>query len=201
MPGAVGLPGAVMRHYIYRDLGAILLLAIDAEDDADADRKFRMFRGYSPKDSQYIYFESCPCVSDVAGLPCALPHNVGDRTLIVDRLNNPINHAPKRLPQVKLFPGVTIREFHSQCFYCGIKLGKKGPSMRTEDHLTPRSRGGRNANNKVPACHQCNQLKGHLKLEEYRVLVAYRNGLIPIEILQQIKFKGEEMTGQYGDVE
>lgn len=35
-----------------------------------------------------------------------------------------------------------------------------------------------------------------MKLEEYRVLVAYRNGLIPLDILEKVKFKGEEL-GQF----
>lgn len=190
-----------MKHYIYRDLGAILLLAVDAEDDADADKKFAQFRGYNPNDSRCVYKESKDCDSGVPGLPCAYPHSVGDKQMLVDR-SRAIGLRPKKLPQIQLFPGVEPRDFHVACFYCGVMLRKtKGPDMATKDHVNPLSRGGKGLANKVPACHACNQLKGNLRLEEYRVLVAYRNGLIPIEILQQVKFKGEELTAQFSKEE
>jgi 5-methylcytosine-specific restriction endonuclease McrA len=77
-----------------------------------------------------------------------------------------------------------------QCFYCGIvttnppKLRKKEKftfpaTSLTWDHVVPKCRGGRYLrNNKVPACQGCNIDKGGLTQEEYRVVIAFRNGLV-----------------------
>jgi 5-methylcytosine-specific restriction endonuclease McrA len=63
-----------------------------------------------------------------------------------------------------------------QCYYCGRKLTKKEYS---EDHVVPRCKGGSDKPyNKVPSCKKCNVEKGCLSLEEYRVVIAYRRGLL-----------------------
>ncbi len=61
----------------------------------------------------------------------------------------------------------------SVCAYCKCKLDEYS---RTVDHLFPKSRGGKlSNNNKVPACGDCNKLKGSMDIEEFgRAL----NGLI-----------------------
>ena len=52
-----------------------------------------------------------------------------------------------------------------RCWYCGADLA----GALTLDHVTPRSRGGRNALfNIVPSCGPCNGAKGLRTLEEYR---------------------------------
>ncbi len=71
------------------------------------------------------------------------------------------------------------------CFYCGCSVRKwkqkmyavQPPDMLTEDHVVPKSRGGKVT---VTACHQCNQDKYNLSLEEYRVVRAFRAGLLPV---------------------
>lgn len=76
-----------------------------------------------------------------------------------------------------------------RCFYCGVVLTPivterhvtNPPTMKTLDHLVPKSRGGeprRDSANVVKACFGCNNDKASLTVDEYRVVVAYRNGLI-----------------------
>jgi len=62
------------------------------------------------------------------------------------------------------------------CFYCG----KDFSDDKTQDHVLPLSRRGSSSKrNLVDACLKCNQLKGILNLEEFRLVVAYRKKLIP----------------------
>jgi len=71
------------------------------------------------------------------------------------------------------------------CFYCSkllIKFASKKhrvvpPNARSKDHLTPICRGGRDSK-KVTCCEECNNDKARLTLEEYRVVVAFRKGMI-----------------------
>jgi 5-methylcytosine-specific restriction endonuclease McrA len=63
-----------------------------------------------------------------------------------------------------------------RCYYCGEVLtegvgeGQRAPpTMRTRDHLIPRSRGGpTHPLNLVHACAGCNARKANRTLEEYR---------------------------------
>ena len=92
------------------------------------------------------------------------------------------------------------------CFYCGEPMqrpnrrGVRHSKLeRTEDHVIPKSRGGRRTAfwllgaesstiNNIVLCHRkCNEDKGDRTLEEYRVIVAERKG-IPAE---QFIFPGE----------
>lgn len=83
---------------------------------------------------------------------------------------------------------------NSYCFYCGrpLRYWKQvsgvtpPPEMKTEDHVTPRCRGGTKT---VTACRACNQDKFHLSLDEYRVLRAFRAGLLPVP---DYKFAAEQ---------
>lgn len=57
------------------------------------------------------------------------------------------------------------------CYWCGVKLTKKGTKLATsatKDHLIPVSRGGGNGPNKVPCCRRCNIKKGSRTAEEFR---------------------------------
>jgi 5-methylcytosine-specific restriction endonuclease McrA len=64
----------------------------------------------------------------------------------------------------------------AECFFCGKPISRKN---KTRDHLLPTSRNGSNSpKNIVDACKPCNNLKGCLDLEEFRLVVAYRKGLI-----------------------
>lgn len=74
-----------------------------------------------------------------------------------------------------------------KCFYCGIDttppFNKRKVTQPTTtltwDHQIPKCRGGKYLpHNQVPACQQCNVDKGGLTAEEYRVVIAFRNGLI-----------------------
>jgi 5-methylcytosine-specific restriction endonuclease McrA len=64
----------------------------------------------------------------------------------------------------------------SECFYCDKVLSRK---LKTRDHVLPKSRhGSSQPNNMVDACRKCNQLKGSLTLEEFRLVIAYQKGLV-----------------------
>ena len=180
-----------MKHFIYRDNanGGRIALACDAEDILAADRLFELHFARKPSQNIGVSVQETVQIDGV----CVLPHSVGEKYLIKlapDRKPkaHKIKLDPSRIPSVRLFTSTTPVHFYNHCFYCGKLMTKE---IRTKDHVTPRSQGGRL---KVPCCKQCNMLKGQLKLEEYRVLVAYRNGLIPLDILQQVKFKGEELA-------
>jgi 5-methylcytosine-specific restriction endonuclease McrA len=87
----------------------------------------------------------------------------------------------------------------AECFYCGQPLYRasrntdlKRRPLLTMDHVIPRSRAkGRGQPDvyTVPCCEGCNNEKGALTLEEYRVLKAFRYGYI-----QEVnwKFSGED---------
>ena len=52
-----------------------------------------------------------------------------------------------------------------QCAYCGLNLK---PERQTIDHVIPRCRGGKDIpENRVVACHECNQAKGARTPEEW----------------------------------
>jgi hypothetical protein len=73
-----------------------------------------------------------------------------------------------------------------RCFYCDKQLSRQ---KKTRDHLTPKSRNGSNApRNIVDACRDCNVLKGCLTLEEFRVVIAFRFGIVT---KPRFKFPGE----------
>ncbi len=56
-----------------------------------------------------------------------------------------------------------------QCHYCGSVLPK---DKMTEDHKTPKSKGGkRNRDNLVPACNSCNNKKDDMDYEDYIALI------------------------------
>lgn len=182
-----------MKHFIYRDRnnGGKIVLATDAEDILEADKRFSYHFGDIPRAGITVEVHECVCHS--SGI-CVLPHSVGDKHLIKlapDKKPKAPKLDPPRIPTIRLVlpPHVSHKEFAHSCYYCGKDITAR--KLRTKDHVTPKSRGGRMT---CPCCHECNQLKGNLKFEEYRCIVAFRNGLIPLEILQQIKFKGEEMV-------
>jgi 5-methylcytosine-specific restriction endonuclease McrA len=81
-----------------------------------------------------------------------------------------------------------------RCFFCDKQLSRQ---KKTRDHLIPKSRNGSNArSNIVDACRDCNNLKGCLTLEEFRVVIAYRFGLVP---KPKFKFPGELRKKQADD--
>jgi 5-methylcytosine-specific restriction endonuclease McrA len=73
-------------------------------------------------------------------------------------------------------------ETQGVCFYCGNALGGVSNARqrkRTRDHLQPIARGGSSTTaNLVWCCVDCNGEKGNLTLEEYRLIVAHREGVI-----------------------
>ena len=95
---------------------------------------------------------------------------------------------------------MTRKKATNPCFYCGrtcrsrpsrpSRKGNRPGDACTTDHLTPRSRGGTNdPDNVVLACRQCNEDKGDLDLEEFRLVLAYQRGLI--EATDALRFPGE----------
>lgn len=84
---------------------------------------------------------------------------------------------------------------YPDCFYCGTTLQKtKGKTARsnghTFDHVIPRCAGGTEL---VHSCYKCNQEKGRLTLQEYRLLVMYRRGLIRKDTIENgFLFWGEK---------
>lgn len=61
------------------------------------------------------------------------------------------------------------------CFFCGLDVLI---TKITKDHLLPKSRGGGGGANLVGCCQPCNSDKGSLTLEEYRLVIAFRKGMI-----------------------
>ena len=62
------------------------------------------------------------------------------------------------------------------CAYCKCSIDEYSA---TSDHLYPKSRGGILSNkNKVPACGECNKLKGSMNIDEFHRAL---NGLIYYE--------------------
>lgn len=73
------------------------------------------------------------------------------------------------------------------CFYCGKKLSRR---RATKDHVIPISKGGGNSKkNIVDACRKCNSEKGCLTIEEFRVVMAFRRGVLKSP--KSFKFPGE----------
>ncbi len=73
-----------------------------------------------------------------------------------------------------------------RCFYCDRVLSR---TRKTRDHLQPKSRNGSNRpHNIVDCCRECNNLKGCLTLEEFRVVIAYRFGIVD---KPRFRFPGE----------
>jgi hypothetical protein len=87
------------------------------------------------------------------------------------------------------------------CFYCGLQLaevrlptGQSPPdNMKTLDHMIPIARGGLGEHNLVAACWGCNTDKGNLTTEEYRLVLAYRAGIVR-DASHVYRFWAEENT-------
>lgn len=104
-------------------------------------------------------------------------------------------------PVVRILNPIKTRLIDEHCYFCGVQLvsapqaeimGRTPPdNFITEEHLIPRRHGGtRGKGNTVWACKKCNEDKANLKLEEYRVVIAYRRGLLNAFTL--VKFWGEQ---------
>lgn len=57
---------------------------------------------------------------------------------------------------------------HGRCFYCGCKLDAGNFHM---DHFKAKVNGGKQKNNLVPSCPDCNIAKGDLDIEQFRVKI------------------------------
>jgi 5-methylcytosine-specific restriction endonuclease McrA len=87
------------------------------------------------------------------------------------------------------------------CAYC---LRSIDNNSRTVDHLSPKSRGGiRSNHNKVPACGDCNKLKGNMNIKEFSRAL---NSLIFYEVenhkktlgyLKKVKINTENIMRRY----
>lgn len=52
-----------------------------------------------------------------------------------------------------------------RCYYCGCKIDMSTFHM---DHFIPKSRGGKEHSNLVPACPDCNNFKGDATIDGFR---------------------------------
>lgn len=52
-----------------------------------------------------------------------------------------------------------------RCYYCGCKLDVKTFEV---DHYAPRALGGKDKNNCVPSCRECNSFKSCKTIEKFR---------------------------------
>jgi hypothetical protein len=97
---------------------------------------------------------------------------------------------------VLLTNGSPLGQASSFCFYCGrpirkvpVKLHTRPPEdLQTRDHPLPKSKGGQET---VWSCLGCNETKRDLTLDEFRVVQAFRAGLVP---LPAYKFAMEKRT-------
>lgn len=97
---------------------------------------------------------------------------------------------------VLLHNGSPLGQESSFCFYCGRPIrhipfvpGRNPPAdALTIDHVIPKAKGGERGP-KVFCCIEHNRDKNSLTLDEYRVVCAYRAGLVP---LPAYKFAAEE---------
>jgi 5-methylcytosine-specific restriction endonuclease McrA len=95
---------------------------------------------------------------------------------------------------VVLSNGGQLGSPESFCFYCGRSVREvkyqiyqtPPPDQRTRDHVIPACKGGAKL---VIACLGCNQDKKDLSLDEYRLIRAFRAGMIP---LPEYKFAAEQ---------
>lgn len=70
----------------------------------------------------------------------------------------------KRPRRIKLSKDTLYLRDHGKCQYCNLKIRAH---EATVDHVTPKSRGGKNEwTNVVLACGPCNQKKGSLSVKE-----------------------------------
>jgi 5-methylcytosine-specific restriction endonuclease McrA len=82
----------------------------------------------------------------------------------------------KAAQRIKLFETIFSRD-GGCCVYCGVethRLAKglsRSPKLATLDHVVPRSMGGPlNPANLVLACQGCNNRRGVMDAEEFRIL-------------------------------
>ena len=96
---------------------------------------------------------------------------------------------------VVLASGGRLGSEESYCFYCGraVRIWKQvmyqrtPPDAATKDHVTPQSKGGTRT---VTACSVCNDEKRDMTLDEFRLIRAFRAGLVP---LPEYKFAAEQL--------
>lgn len=117
--------------------------------------------------------------------------------------SSPVKHAVK-FGQHILARGTLVdkrkvcsrKPTRAKCFYCGhqMTLCRGYKNTVTTDHIHPVCRGGlQEIENNVQCCLRCNQDKAHLTLEEYRLIIAYRNHQL---IESDFRFYGEHHPEQ-----
>jgi len=97
----------------------------------------------------------------------------------------------------------------AHCFYCGRPTLPKGSrrqdsrrQQRTRDHLTPVAQGGSSIpHNIVIACQACNNSKGALSLDEYRVVLAMRGKKFAPDFLAKLLAEATRVQPFFGDSE
>lgn len=91
-----------------------------------------------------------------------------------------------RMSNPKLRAAVWYKS-NGHCWYCGTLPNPF--SQFCIDHFIPKSRkGGDNIDNLVPSCRKCNQMKGNLTIEEFRIKLTQHNINIPKFTNEQIDY-------------
>lgn len=70
-----------------------------------------------------------------------------------------------------------------RCYYCGERLDRENFHV---DHFIPQSHGGKDKNNLVPACPDCNMMKSDMSIENFRWEIWEKN---VVYIHQQLEKK------------
>ena len=79
------------------------------------------------------------------------------------------------------------------CFYCGCKLDFDAFEL---EHFIAESKGGGNSGNRVPACSDCNRIKGNNGLDEFRgILNGYKTEDIQVRLMEKYRDVMEKKGG------
>ena len=73
-----------------------------------------------------------------------------------------------------------FNKYGGKCAYCGkpMEWTAHKPDSFTLDHITPRAEGGTyTMDNLLPACNQCNYMKGTMSLEGFRGALEHFSGV------------------------
>lgn len=123
-----------------------------------------------------------------------------------------VNYTPKQLGAIVRF---WRREYHDLrvCFYCGMKLRRAKPIycqssryrqpvyLRTLEHVIPKSRGGEDDHdNTVYCCQGCNNGKGNMLLEEFR-LARYNSDAVEFFFETEIRRRLDAGTMVLAEIE
>lgn len=140
--------------------------------------------------------------------PVIYPIELNDGTILhdpkkdIDTLKRTYNYNPikpkvkKFVPQYKSFVMVEPKHYDTEgeyrCYYCDKKI--EGKTL-TYDHIYPKSLGFGLKNNKVNACHTCNNYKSNLPPEEFVKHIEFN-----IEYLTKVKERAMKLISEHKSI-